>query len=178
MNLRILHYDRLSSTNDLALELASKKAAEGTVIVADYQTRGRGRFKRKWVSRPGKNLLFSILLKPRFSAQTAPILTHFAARSVASVLQKQFSLAPKLKKPNDVLVGGKKISGVLTEAASLNDRMEYVVVGIGLNVNSRKGDLPVRATSIYLETAKKADPSAILDLILDDFKKAYGHANR
>ncbi len=178
MNLRILHYDRLPSTNDLALELASKKAAEGTVIVSDYQTHGRGRFKRKWVSRPGKNLLFSIVLKPRFSAQTAPILTHLAARSVASILKKQFSLPAKLKRPNDVLVGEKKISGILTEAASSNGRMEYVVVGIGLNVNSRKGDLPAGATSIYLETDQKIDPSEILDLILNHFWNQYFHANR
>jgi len=178
MNFRILHYDRLSSTNDLALELASKQAAEGTVILADYQTHGRGRFKRKWVSRAGRDLLFSFLLKPRFKAQTAPILTHFAARSVAAVLQKRFSLPAKLKRPNDVLVGRKKISGVLTEAASSNGRVEYVVVGIGLNVNSRKTDLPSGATSIYLETDRKADPSEILDLILDDFRKEYDRANR
>lgn len=176
MNFRILHYDQLPSTNDLALELASKDASEGTVVLTDHQTQGRGRFRKKWASRPEKDLLFSILLRPRLSPSAVPILTHFAARSVASVLEEEFSLPAKLKKPNDVLVEGKKISGILTEGSSSKNRMDYCIVGIGLNVNSRKRDLPAGATSIYLETEKKADKFSILDSILNHFWKEYSEA--
>ena len=170
---RILHYKTVTSTNDLALEFAKAGASEWTVIVSEFQSKGRGRLARRWSSPRGKGLLFSILLRPRLRPSSAGILTHLAAKSVAEVLKDQAGLAAKLKRPNDVLVGGKKIAGILTEARGNGKSMDYVVVGIGLNVISRKRDIPAQATSIYLETGLQMDRGGILDGILGSFRRHY-----
>ena len=173
MKYRILHYDTLASTNDLALSFARQLACEGTVVVSDYQTHGRGRFRRRWISPRGKGLLFSIVLRPNLKASSAPILTHLAAQSVAEVLKRRFHLPAKLKKPNDVLVGDKKIAGILTEASGAQDRLEYVIVGIGLNVNSSHRELLRKATSVYLETGQEVEKKPLLEEILSTFLSKY-----
>lgn len=173
MNFRILHYDMLDSTNNLAITFAKEKAAEGTVIVSEYQTKGRGRFDRAWSSPRGKGLLFSLILYPKLKAGEAPILTHLAAEVVAESLSSQFNLSAKLKKPNDILVQGKKICGILTESSTTKQNMDYVVVGIGLNVNSEKKDLIDSATSIRIETKKKVDKEPLLIDILERFRTKY-----
>lgn len=177
MRFRILHYDTLDSTNALIRALAQEGASEGTVVTAAYQTRGRGRFNRKWISRRGENLLFSILLRPNMKTCSASIVTHLAARSVQEVLIKNFDLPAKLKRPNDVLIHSKKIAGVLTEAITHGHRLEYMIVGIGLNVNSKPAGIPKTATSIRIETQKKAriDRTQILNDILSVFRHHYGH---
>lgn len=173
MDFRILYYETVESTNDLALAFARDGAEEGTVIAAEFQTQGRGRFKRKWISPRRKGLLFSVILRPLLPASSASILTHLAAQSVAETLQKDFNLPAKLKKPNDVLVGGKKIAGILTESSTTQRQVEYVVVGIGLNVNTGRSQLLRSATSIAIETGQKADKNAILDRILALFLAKY-----
>ena len=174
MNFRILHYDTVDSTNDLALEFAREGAAEGTVVAADYQTHGRGRFKRRWVSPRGAGLLFSIVLRPTLKTSAAPILTHWAAQSIREILQEKFALPATLKRPNDVLVGGKKIAGILTEARGQGSRVEYVVLGVGLNVNTKRQGLLRTATSIFLETGKKVKKDGLLEDILGIFKAKCG----
>ena len=173
MPFRILHYESLDSTNNLALTFAKQGAQEGTVIVAEYQTKGRGRFERTWISPKGKGLLFSFILRPSLSTASLPILTHIAAQSVADLLKKDFHLAAKLKKPNDVLVGQKKIAGILTESSTINQKTDYVVVGIGLNVNTESRHLLDTATSIYAETKKKSDKGPILKRFLSIFWEKY-----
>src|SRR3989338_7714076 len=116
MNFRILHYKSLDSTNDLALRLAKEGAEEGTVVTEEYQTKGRGRFKRRWTSPHGAGLLFSVILRPKFKMSRAPFLTHLGARAIQTTLQARFGFEVKLKQPNDVLVAGKKIAGILTES--------------------------------------------------------------
>src|SRR3989338_3252756 len=172
MPFRILYYETLDSTNNLAMTFAKEGAEEGTVVVAEYQTKGRGRFNRKWVSPRGKGLLFSVILRPSFPASSASILTHLAAQSVAEVLKMDFNLPAKLKKPNDVLVNGKKIAGILTESSTIRRRIEYVVVGIGLNVSTGRNHFK-GATSVSLETGQKADKNQILDRILAVFWAKY-----
>ena len=176
MAFRILYYDTLDSTNNLALAFAKEGAEEGTVIVADYQTKGRGRFNRKWISPRGKGLLFSMILRPPLSASSVPILTHLAAKSVAEVLEEDFNLPAKLKKPNDVLVNGRKIAGILTESSTVKSQIEHVVLGIGLNVNAARPRLLKTATSIAIEAGQKADKNAILDRILATFWVKYEDA--
>ncbi len=178
MRFRILHYKTLDSTNNLAVSFAREGAEEGVVVLSDYQTQGRGRFKRRWQSPRGKGLLFSILLRPNLKSSSASILTHLAAQSIADVLKKDFKLPVKLKKPNDVLVNGKKITGILTESSAYHQRVEYVIVGIGLNVSTARKDLLKTATSIYAETQEKADMGEILESILKVFKTKYSEVNQ
>ena len=128
---RLLFYETLPSTMDEAARLGAEGAEEGTVIVAEEQTAGRGRFRRDWVS-PKGNLLFSILLRPSlYSMRYLSILAGVAAaRAVASAT----GLTPTIKWPNDVRVGGKKVGGILVESSLEGNRVNYAVVGIGINV--------------------------------------------
>ena len=173
MRFRVLHYKTLDSTNRAAREFAEGGAEQGTTVVAEYQTHGRGRFNRKWHSPRGKGLLFSIVLRPNWSMAAAPIVTHIAAQSVRDVLQDVCGLNAKLKRPNDVLVGSKKIAGILTESTGAKRKISYVVVGIGLNVNTGSKDLVSGATSIYRESGKKYTLQPILEKILVMFRKRY-----
>lgn len=174
MRFRILHYETLDSTNNLALHLAREGAHEGTVVAADFQTKGRGRFKRRWISPKGKGLLFSIILRPQLKTSAASILTHLTARSVAEVLKTSFELPVKLKRPNDVLVNGKKIAGILTESSGNHHQLEYVVAGIGLNLNMKPKELLRTATSVYIETKKAVkDKEELLAKILSSFRSKY-----
>ena len=173
MNFRIIHYNTLDSTNSLALEFAREGAAEGTVVTAEYQTEGRGRLKRKWISLRGTGLLFSLILRPKFKVSLAPYLTRLAGEAVQETLAEKFKLSGKLKLPNDVLIGKKKISGILTESTGSGKQIDHVVIGIGLNVMSKLKDLPRKATSILLETGKKADKQKLLLDILNRIDSKY-----
>jgi BirA family biotin operon repressor/biotin-[acetyl-CoA-carboxylase] ligase len=135
--------------------------------VAEHQTQGRGKWGRQWSSPPGKNLLFSLLLYPRLKASHAPLLTQIACRSVAKVLERKFKLQPTFKRPNDVLIRGKKICGVLIEAQGrANGDLESLVIGIGLNVNASPEELVPGATSIREETGRKQARQALLGALL------------
>lgn len=173
MNFRILHYDALDSTSDLALTFAREGANEGTVVTSDFQMKGRGRFDRKWSSPRNKGLLFSLILRPQMKPLQVPILTHLAAQSISEMLSARFHLPAKLKKPNDVLINGKKICGILTESSTLRQKLEYVVVGVGLNVNSETKELMDSATSIRVEIKKKVEQDPLLLDILDRFNQKY-----
>lgn len=172
MQYRILHYDSLDSTNNLCQELAKGGASEGIVVKADYQTSGRGRFERKWVSPRGKNLLFSILLRPKWKSSKVPILTMVTAECLVELLTG-LGVQSKIKRPNDVLVNGKKIAGILSESSGAGDTIDYLVIGVGLNVNSKKREIPEGATSILLETEKSIDREELLEKFLTVFQKRY-----
>lgn len=168
---QIEHLDEASSTNSLLLEKAQKGASEGLVLWTDYQTAGRGKPGNQWHTKKGKDLLFSILLRPAVRADQAPLLTQIACHSVQSVLKKECLIEASIKRPNDLLVNSKKICGILTESSTTAvGQLQYVVVGIGLNVNSQAHDLIDIATSVFLETKKEWDRQALLDRILETFK--------
>ena len=174
MKYRFKHFKTLTSTNDLALEMARKGADEGWVISTDYQTRGRGRGKKKWTSPRGENLLFSLLLRPRIPANRAPFLTHLAALSVKEAITESFPmLRTRLKKPNDVMVNGKKISGILVESSTQGGKLDFAVVGIGLNVTAPMSNRLKRSISIFEATGKKIERSNIQKSILGIFKLKY-----
>jgi biotin-[acetyl-CoA-carboxylase] ligase BirA-like protein len=137
----IRHFKELRSTNTHLQKLAAEGAEEGLVIVADYQTEGRGKPGRQWISPAGKNLLFSVLLRPPISQAEAPMITQIACRSVAAILKNEFGLDPAFKRPNDILINGKKICGVLTESSSSLTQLKSVIIGIGLNVNATADEL-------------------------------------
>ena len=167
---QIQKFAELESTNTLAQKMAVEGASEGLVVVADYQTGGRGKPGREWVSLRGKNLLFSVLIRPKIAVNKAPMITQIACRSVAKVL-KAHGITPTIKKPNDVMVGGKKICGVLTESAATQTELHSVVIGIGLNVNAGTEELVPEATSMKAETRKTFDLNSLLDSLLEQLKK-------
>ena len=171
MKFRIDHFPEVSSTNTLLLEKAAAGEKEGLVITADYQTEGHGKLGRKWVAPAGKNLLFSVLIRPPMAANEAPMLTQIACRSVAAVLNEDFKIETQFKRPNDIMAGAKKICGVLIESATTKDRLDYAVIGIGLNVNARAKDLVPEAASMLELLGRTTDLKPLLKRILIQLKK-------
>jgi BirA family biotin operon repressor/biotin-[acetyl-CoA-carboxylase] ligase len=175
-----------ASTNDLAAQQARRGAGEGLVIVADTQSGGRGRLGRAWHSPAGENLYFSILLRPTRPAVEIPPLTLLAGAALAQALAT-FGVAPRLKWPNDVQLTvddrspPRKVAGVLTEMATEGAHVAHVVVGIGLNVNTREfpADLVDKATSLVLARAaaggdaRPLDRLTVLAAVLAAFENAY-----
>jgi BirA family biotin operon repressor/biotin-[acetyl-CoA-carboxylase] ligase len=170
----IRRFKTLASTNDTVLKRARNGAAEGLVILADYQTRGRGRMLRRWISPPGENLLFTVLVRPEIAAQKAPMLTHIAAASVKTVLETRWpALNCRLKKPNDVLLNGKKVCGILVESSSSRGQLQFAAIGVGLNVNSRMSLRVPQSTSIYEENGRKTKKNTIFRSVLREFARRY-----
>ncbi|HSD21990.1 MAG TPA: biotin--[acetyl-CoA-carboxylase] ligase [Anaeromyxobacter sp.] len=157
---RELHcYEELGSTNDRAKELAEEGAEHGEIVVAEAQTAGRGRRGREWVSPPRKNLYFSVILRPELPPSRAAELTLVASIAVCDAA-RQAGVDAGIKWPNDLLASGKKLAGILTELATEPDRVHWVVVGVGVNVNSRPEDFPEelrdQATSLLIERRSPA----------------------
>jgi BirA family biotin operon repressor/biotin-[acetyl-CoA-carboxylase] ligase len=169
-------HESTGSTNDDAAVLARAGAADGTVVIADAQTAGRGRLGREWVSRPAINLYVSIVLRPRIAPAEAPQLSLVAGVAVARALELH-GVEPKIKWPNDVLLGGRKVCGVLTEIEAEADMVGYVVVGIGVNLNSRLDDFPEelhdKAVSLSMTTGRPVDRTAFAADLLACFESAY-----
>ncbi len=147
LKFRIRKFKEISSTNSFLLSLPPAKTKEGLVITAEHQTQGRGKPGRKWISPRGKNLLFSVLIKPPIAAAKAPLLTQTACRSVAAVLDK-YGIESQFKRPNDILTAGKKICGILIETGTSGTNLDYAVIGVGLNVNAVPDSLEVPAVSM------------------------------
>jgi BirA family biotin operon repressor/biotin-[acetyl-CoA-carboxylase] ligase len=173
---KIIRLQEIASTNEVAKEEARKGSPEGTVVVAVSQNAGRGRLARKWFSPPG-GLWASVVLRPRIPPRDVPKLTAICGMAVAEALKAKFGIEAGLKWPNDVLVGGKKICGILAEAASGRDGIDFVVVGIGLNVNNDTAEfgpeLAPLTTSVVAVTGNPADVEAVLKGILERFEWHY-----
>ena len=138
---KIICYDAVDSTNLVLKQLAHEGAEDGTVVVADSQGTGRGRMERHFFSPPGKGIWVSILLRPTFLPQDAPKCTLMAAVAVARAMER-FGLHAAIKWPNDIIHEGRKLVGILTEMSAEMDRVDYVVIGIGINVNIAREDFP------------------------------------
>jgi BirA family biotin operon repressor/biotin-[acetyl-CoA-carboxylase] ligase len=164
----IRHIPEVSSTNTVVLEASKQGAREGLVITSDHQTAGRGKPGRQWLSTAGKNLLCSILLRPPLSPAQAPLLTQVACRAVAKVLKAKYDIASEFKRPNDVMVGPRKICGILVEALSTPPKLEAVVIGIGLNVNAEASELPQEGVSMKMIAGKTYSRDAVLEHILQE----------
>jgi len=167
----------VKSTNDWARKLAKMSAKEGTVTIAQTQTAGRGRLERRWVS-PRGGLWFSIVLRPSEKASEAAKLVFVASLAVAEVLHEKYGLRTETKWPNDVLVDGKKICGILAEMNTKGERVNYVILGIGVNANFRANDaLPesvkTNATSIEKEFGKKIRLKSLLKALLERTETIY-----
>lgn len=174
----IYFLESTESTNDKALEIGKKREdSAGIVVVADSQTKGKGRLGREWISPPGVNLYFSVILKPDILPAEAPMITLAAAVAVASVLRTWKGIPADIKWPNDIMVKGKKVGGILTEMKTRGKEIDIVVVGIGLNVNMPLDELPedIRSATTTLEIEKGApsDRAGLLAGLLAGFDNAY-----
>jgi len=174
----ILH-QKINSTNVAAKELAMKGTPEGTIVIAEEQTAGKGRLDRKWLS-PGKeNLLFTILLRPPWGAENVFLLTMMLAISVIDEAKNLAGIDILIKWPNDLYIDKKKLGGILTEFFMKDGVAEYVVIGLGLNVNWMPGEhdgLIYPATSILAESGMRVSRNELLIGLLKRFEAAYQRA--
>jgi len=170
-------HSSIGSTNARAKELALNGAPEGTVVIADEQVQGRGRLGRSWVSPSGKGIWMSVILRPRLSSQQVPRITIMTAVAVANALKRSAQIEVGIKWPNDIVCGGKKLCGILTEVHAEPEVIHYAVVGIGLNVNLSLEDFPDDikdlATSLRIEKGKEFHRVDIIKAILQEMEKGY-----
>lgn len=174
----IIFLETITSTNDVAMELAAQREnPEGIVVIADTQTKGRGRFGRTWVSPPDVNIYFTVILRPSPPTNEAALITLMAAVAVVSAIQEYTGLKAGIKWPNDILINGKKTGGILSEMRSASGRISYLAVGIGINVNMSLNDLPedVKAlsTSLKIESGEPVDRVQLLGKIFAELERAY-----
>jgi BirA family biotin operon repressor/biotin-[acetyl-CoA-carboxylase] ligase len=175
----VVSFDSTPSTIDAASKLAQEGAREGTVVVAEAQSGGRGRLGRKWSSPGGVGIWTSIILRPLIPPRDAPKLTLLAAVSVATVLRDQYGIDALIKWPNDVIVGNRKICGALTELMAEQDAVKYLITSFGLNVNQTRSKFPAEvrdiATSMRIESGKKLDRPEVFRCVLREFDGHYSH---
>jgi BirA family biotin operon repressor/biotin-[acetyl-CoA-carboxylase] ligase len=175
---RILRFETLGSTNDRARELALAGMPEGTCVIADEQTAGRGRQGRGWSSPAGTGLYLSIILRPQVAPPRAALITLAAAIAVAETFMEDFHLPVDIKYPNDILAGGKKICGILVESSILNEKLEYAILGIGVNVAQQQfpDELRDLATSLRLECGLGTTPEEFFPPLLTRLNHWYPKA--
>lgn len=174
-NGEILYYDELDSTNQEARRLSSRGYGQGTVIVADAQTAGRGRLGRHWDSSGGKGIWFSLILEPKVSLQQTSYYSFVAAIAVAEGIRQETGLQAEIKWPNDILIGGKKVCGILLELMAELTQVHQLIMGIGINANQIPADFPeeiqAKATSLAIESGHPVQRSQVLGAILQHLKE-------
>lgn len=168
-------FESIDSTNACAKTLAETGIEEGSVVFSDYQTQGRGRLGRSWLSQREKNLLFSCILRPPLLKDQTGLLTFYAAVSIARALETFTKLKVDCKWPNDILLNGKKCCGILLENSFGKEQLDYSIVGVGINVNQREfqDDLLSHATSISRELGKEVDRKKLFQTILRELDLLY-----
>lgn len=166
---KILRFKTVDSTNEIAKKLAEENVEEGIVIVAECQTHGKGRCKRAWFS-PKGGLWFSIILRPKININESFKLSFLAALSVAKALNELYNLKPEVKWPNDILINGRKVCGILSETKIEGEKLAFMVLGIGINANISLKDFPneLRKTSTSLKSllGKNISINTLLERIL------------
>jgi BirA family biotin operon repressor/biotin-[acetyl-CoA-carboxylase] ligase len=170
-------FQETTSTNDVAERLGRDGVKEGVVIFAESQSKGRGRLGRTWVSTQGKGLWFSVLLRPPLTPQAATQLTIASATALARALRTAAAIGCEIKWPNDILVNERKVCGILTEMSAELDKVNYLVLGIGVNVNFEESDFPVElrrtATSLAIEADRKFKRAEVAANILRELDRDY-----
>jgi BirA family transcriptional regulator, biotin operon repressor / biotin---[acetyl-CoA-carboxylase] ligase len=173
-----IHYeDSVESTQRVAHRLAYEQAMEGTVVVAEEQTLGRGRMDRTWYSPKYTGIWMSIILRPKLPLPKAPQLTLIAAVAVVQAIEDITELSPQIKWPNDILIKGKKMTGILTELQAESDQINSVIIGMGINVNQHIADFPIElretATSLAIEQGITFSRPALIRSLLTHLEKLY-----
>ncbi len=173
---KFVYLDSIDSTNNFAKKIATEGAIDGTVIVAEQQTGGKGRLDRKFFSPPGKSIFTSVILRPNCTPKDAPKFTLTAAVAVALAMQK-FNLKAEIKWPNDIMHGDKKIVGILTEMNAAIEKINFIVVGIGINVNISRKDFPADIQNIASSLSELAGKNLVrkdfFRTLLEEFDKLY-----
>ena len=171
----IIYKDSMDSSNTQAKRLGENGAENGTLVVTDCQTAGKGRRGRSWVSPTGMNCYFTVLLRPDILAEKASMITLVAALALAKAIKETTQLDTMIKWPNDVIANGKKLCGILTESSTDLEYINYVVVGIGINCNQTEfpDEIKETASSIRLETGKKVNRCQLLGSFLTHFENYY-----
>ena len=170
-------FQTIDSTNDRAMDMAAKGAEEGTLIIAETQTGGKGRLGRSWFSPPGVNLYLSIILRPKIVCAQATMLTLLAGIAVAQAIRERSGLEAFLKWPNDVLISGQKVAGILAELVADGQAIKHLIMGIGLNVNLEASMLPPElaktATSLKIESGSDFSRLAVLETLVNQLERWY-----
>jgi BirA family biotin operon repressor/biotin-[acetyl-CoA-carboxylase] ligase len=170
---KIYYFQTLSSTMDEAVKLGLAGIPEGALVLAETQTRGRGRLGRRWLSPKYKGIYFSLILRPKILPNAAPILTLLCAVSVCEAIKENLHLEAQIKWPNDIFMQHKKLGGILTELNAEMDVVRFVVIGIGLNANTDKRNLLASATSLKEQKKEQVNRLALLQEILRRIEKNY-----
>lgn len=179
----IIRLDVTESTNSVALEVGQQGAASGTVIVAETQTGGRGRLNRSWLSLPGMGLYFTIILRPRLALDQLPKVTLAAGLAVCKAVEDEYTVLPKIKWPNDLLLRGSKFAGILSETGFMQKgstgQEPLVVVGVGLNLFPPAGGFPAelkeRATALSLHVDREISAETVLETCVLAIEKEVQH---
>ena len=174
---KVFAYNSIHSTNTQAFKIAESGEPEGTIVTAEKQTKGKGRLGRSWHSPPKAGIYVSIILKPKFKPEYAPGLSIMTAAALADTISNFCDKKVQIKWPNDILINGKKVAGILTELSTDNGDINSVVIGVGINVNHTADDFPNElkdiATSIRKVSRKKVNRVDLLKLFLFEFEKNY-----
>jgi BirA family transcriptional regulator, biotin operon repressor / biotin---[acetyl-CoA-carboxylase] ligase len=173
-----IHYeDSVESTQKIAHRLAYEDVPEGTVVIAEEQISGRGRMDRKWHSPKYTGIWMSLILRPNIPLPKAPQLTLLTAVSVVQAIEDLTGLIPEIKWPNDILLNGKKITGILTELQAESDRIHSIIIGMGINVNQKLTDFPLDlqkiASSLLIEKGTEISRASLIKGIFTQFEKMY-----
>lgn len=173
----IVHREEVDSTNRLAAELARDGAAEGTVVVAEAQSAGRGRLGRTWTSPSNLNLYLSVVLRPAVAPAEVTALSLVAAIAVAEAIHETTDLRAGIKWPNDVLLGDRKVCGILTEMDAESERVRFLILGIGVNLNAGTRDFPPelrrKASSLRIASRRRIDRAAFTGVLLGELEAYY-----
>lgn len=173
---KIVFFEKVDSTNTVAKQLAEQDSPSGTVVIADTQTGGRGRYSRIWYSPPQAGIWMSLITRPRLTPEQAVHMPEMIGQQLLPIFKAYGGGPYRVKLPNDILVNSKKLCGILCESSVLNDRLDYVVIGIGINVRQRQTDFPDSladiATSLLIETGVVYNRIELIDDILHSLKKA------
>lgn len=177
---KIFVFEKIDSTNACARTLGDVDTPEGAVVIADFQTNGRGRQGRIWVSEPHSNLLFSVLLRPTVKIELAGLLTLYASTAVARAIEQCIGEPVECKWPNDLLLHGKKFCGILLENSFHQSDLGYAVIGVGINVNQQAlpPEIAERSTSLARETGKEYDRKKIFQAVLTEMDGLYKSAGK
>jgi BirA family biotin operon repressor/biotin-[acetyl-CoA-carboxylase] ligase len=172
---KVFFFETIDSTNTFSKSLSQEKAPHGTVIVADEQTAGRGRLQRNWSSVKGENLLFSLILYPDFDHEKISLLPFAGALAVSDAIDSITGLSATCKWPNDVLLNGRKVCGMLLESLLENSSLRKVIFGIGVNVNQTEfpDELKDKATSLKIESGGDIDRIRLLHALLEELENRY-----
>jgi BirA family biotin operon repressor/biotin-[acetyl-CoA-carboxylase] ligase len=174
---QLYYYEEIGSTNDEAFRLGSAGAPEGTALIANSQSTGKGRMQRVWHSPAGSNIYTSIILRPEITPARAPQISILAGVAVADVLESYCPDRIKLKWPNDVLINGKKVCGILSQMKTIVSEVDFIVLGIGINVNISYNEFPKEicniATSLAIETGREISRQELIISLYENLAKWY-----